>query len=52
MYSVIGPEPKFRTQLIYQAAAIMNEAGHGLDHASHARVGTTPTWPCTPAIPR
>jgi Fe-S oxidoreductase len=27
MYSVIGPEPKFRTQLIYQAAAIMNEAG-------------------------
>ncbi|HKK32893.1 MAG TPA: (Fe-S)-binding protein [Desulfomicrobiaceae bacterium] len=27
MYSVIGPEPKFRTQLIYQAAAIMHEAG-------------------------
>ncbi len=27
MYSVIGPEPKFRTQLIYQAAAIMNECG-------------------------
>ncbi len=27
MYSVIGPEPKFRTQLIYQAAAIMNVAG-------------------------
>ncbi len=26
-YSVIGPEPKFRTQLIYQAAAIMHEAG-------------------------
>ncbi|WP_457571634.1 electron transfer complex ferredoxin TmcB [Desulfovulcanus sp.] len=26
-YSVIGPEPKFRTQLIYQAAVIMNEAG-------------------------
>ncbi len=26
-YSVIGPEPKFRTQLIYQAAAIMNECG-------------------------
>ena len=24
-YSVIGPEPKFRTQLIYQAAAIFNE---------------------------
>ncbi|NCD25697.1 MAG: (Fe-S)-binding protein [Deltaproteobacteria bacterium] len=27
MYSVIGPEPKFRTQLIYQVAAIMNECG-------------------------
>lgn len=27
MYSVIGPEPKFRTHLIYQAAAIMHEAG-------------------------
>lgn len=27
MYSVIGPEPKFRTQLIYQAAAIMNVSG-------------------------
>jgi Fe-S oxidoreductase len=26
MYSVIGPEPKFRTQLIYQAAAIWHEA--------------------------
>lgn len=26
-YSVIAPEPKFRTQLIYQAAAIMNQAG-------------------------
>ncbi len=26
-YSVIGPEPKFRTQLIYQAAVIMNVAG-------------------------
>jgi len=26
-YSVIGPEPKFRTQLIYQAAVIMNECG-------------------------
>ncbi len=25
-YSVIGPEPKFRTQLIYQAAAIFHEA--------------------------
>lgn len=27
LYSVIGPEPKFRAQLIYQAAVIMNEAG-------------------------
>ena len=27
MYSVIAPEPKFRTQLIYQAAAIMHQAG-------------------------
>ena len=27
MYSVIAPEPKFRTQLIYQAAAIMHVAG-------------------------
>ncbi len=26
-YSVIGPEPKFRAQLIYQAAVIMNTAG-------------------------
>ncbi|HMM38290.1 MAG TPA: (Fe-S)-binding protein [Desulfovibrio sp.] len=26
-YSVIAPEPKFRTQLIYQAAAIMTAAG-------------------------
>jgi Fe-S oxidoreductase len=26
-YSVIAPEPKFRTQLIYQAAAIFHEAG-------------------------
>jgi len=26
-YSVIGPEPKFRAQLIYQAAVIMNVAG-------------------------
>ncbi|TIH13177.1 (Fe-S)-binding protein [Marinifilum sp. JC120] len=26
-YSVIAPEPKFRTQLIYQAAYIFNEAG-------------------------
>jgi Fe-S oxidoreductase len=27
MYSVIGPEPKFRAQLIYQAAVIMEAAG-------------------------
>ena len=27
MYSVIAPEPKFRTQLIYQAAAIFHQAG-------------------------
>ena len=27
MYSVIAPEPKFRTQLIYQAAAIFHAAG-------------------------
>uniref|UniRef100_A0A7C4MM97 (Fe-S)-binding protein n=1 Tax=Desulfatirhabdium butyrativorans TaxID=340467 RepID=A0A7C4MM97_9BACT len=27
MYSVIGPEPKFQAQLIYQAAVIMNAAG-------------------------
>ena len=27
MYSVIGPEPKFRAQLIYQAAAILHESG-------------------------
>jgi Fe-S oxidoreductase len=27
MYSVIGPEPKFRAQLIYQAAVIMHAAG-------------------------
>ncbi|VVS91770.1 electron transfer complex ferredoxin TmcB [Desulfoluna spongiiphila] len=27
MYSVIGPEPKFRAQLIYQAAVIMDRAG-------------------------
>ncbi len=26
-YSVIGPEPKFRTQLIYQACTILHEAG-------------------------
>ncbi len=27
MYSVIGPEPKFRTQLIYQAGSILHESG-------------------------
>ncbi|MCG8471860.1 MAG: (Fe-S)-binding protein [Desulfobacterales bacterium] len=27
MYSVIGPEPKFRAQLIYQAAMILEKAG-------------------------
>jgi Fe-S oxidoreductase len=27
MYSVIGPEPKFQAQLIYQSAVIMNVAG-------------------------
>jgi Fe-S oxidoreductase len=27
LYSVIGPEPKFRAQLIYQAAVILNLAG-------------------------
>jgi Fe-S oxidoreductase len=27
MYSVIAPEPKFRTQLIYQAAAILQQCG-------------------------
>ena len=27
MYSVIAPEPKFRTQLIYQAAVIFDQAG-------------------------
>lgn len=44
MYSVIGPEPKFRTHLIYQAAAIMHEAGvdwtmptlHGWDNSDMA----------------
>ena len=27
VYSVIGPEPKFRAQLIYQSAVIMHQAG-------------------------
>ncbi len=34
-YSVIGPEPKFRTQLIYQAAAIMEAAGLNWTMPSH-----------------
>ena len=38
MYSVIGPEPKFQAQLIYQAAIIMNVAG--LDWTMPA----TPGW--------
>jgi Fe-S oxidoreductase len=38
MYSVIGPEPKFRAQLIYQAAVIFNVAG--LDWTMPA----TPGW--------
>ena len=37
-YSVIGPEPKFRTQLIYQAAAIFHEAG------SDWTMPSTPGW--------
>jgi Fe-S oxidoreductase len=38
MYSVIGPEPKFQAQLIYQAAVFMNLAG--LDWTMPA----TPGW--------
>jgi Fe-S oxidoreductase len=38
MYSVIGPEPKFRAQLIYQAAALFHAAG--LDWTMPA----TPGW--------
>ncbi len=38
MYSVIGPEPKFRAQLIYQAAAIFHVAG--LDWT----MPSTPGW--------
>lgn len=34
-YSVIAPEPKFRTQLIYQAAAIMHQAGVDYTMPSH-----------------
>jgi len=37
-YSVIGPEPKFRTQLIYQAAAIFHVAG--VDYT----MPSTPGW--------
>ena len=44
MLSVIGPEPKFQPQLIYQAAAILNAAGvdwtvpatHGWDNSDMA----------------
>ena len=36
---MIGPEPKFRAQLIYQAAVIMNAAGVELDHAGDTRMG-------------
>jgi len=38
MYSVIGPEPKFRAQLIYQAAVIMEKAGINWTMSS------TPGW--------
>ena len=38
MFSVIAPEPKFRTQLIYQSAAILHEAG--IDYTFPA----TPGW--------
>ncbi|MBW2594225.1 MAG: (Fe-S)-binding protein, partial [Deltaproteobacteria bacterium] len=38
MYSVIGPEPKFRAQLIYQAAVIMNVAG------TNWTMPATPGW--------
>jgi hypothetical protein len=40
MYSVIGPEPKFQAQLIYQAAVIMNVAGLEL-RGSAMRVNPT-----------
>lgn len=39
MYSVIAPEPKFRTQLIYQAAADLPSGGQRLDHALPPRLG-------------
>ncbi len=35
-YSVIAPEPKFRTQLIYQAAAIMEAAGMDWTMPAHS----------------
>lgn len=38
MYSIIGPEPKFQPQLIYQAALIMNAAGQNWTMPS------TPGW--------
>jgi len=38
MYSVIAPEPKFRAQLLYQAAAIFHEAG------SDWTMPATPGW--------
>lgn len=38
MYSVIAPEPKFRTHLIYQAVSILHEAG--VDYTFPA----TPGW--------
>lgn len=37
-YSVIGPEPKFRTQLIYQAAVLMHATGQNWTMPS------TPGW--------
>ena len=37
-YSVIGPEPKYRAQLIYQAAVIFNTAGE------HWTMPGTPGW--------
>ena len=50
-YSVIGPEPKFRAQLIYQAAVIMNAAGENWTMPP-CPGGTTATCACTPAIMR
>jgi len=39
MYSVIGPEPKFQAQLIYQAAVIMNAAGLNWTMPRRPRLG-------------